>query len=313
MATSTSRDYYTVLGVPRTASDKDVRAAYRKLARKYHPDLNPGDKSAEARFKELQNAYDVLSDPQKRKKYDQFGPNWEQAERAGAGFAGFRPNGTGATGPHVEFGDGSDFSDILENLFGGIGGFGNTGTRNRSTGFRPRARKGEDIDQPIEVSLEEAYYGGTRVLEIPVPGAASRRVEVRVPPGVRTGSRIRLAGEGGTGVGGGAAGDRYLVVTVRPHGMFERKDDDLISEVALPLATAMLGGELQVPTMKGKVALRIPPETQNGQVFRLGGQGMPRTNGAGFGDLYAKVKVTLPTQLTPREKELFRELARLRG
>ncbi len=310
MAQSTVRDYYSVLGVPRTATDKEIRAAYRKLARKYHPDLNPGDKTAEARFKELQAAYDVLSDPEKRRKYDQFGPNWEHIAQGQGGFGqpGFDPR-TG--GIHFDFGSGTDFSEILENLFGtGMGGFGTrTGTR-----ARPRPRRGEDVEHQISISLEEAYFGGVRILEIPsLNGVSPRRIEVRIPPGVRTGQRIRLAGEGGTGYGGGPSGDLYLVVTVLPHGTFERKDDDLYCEVALPLTTAVLGGEVQVPTIGGKVALRIPPETQNGQVFRLAGKGMPRFGGTGHGDMFAKMKVVLPTKLSAREKELFDELRRLRG
>ncbi|MGH2461913.1 MAG: DnaJ C-terminal domain-containing protein [Chloroflexota bacterium] len=312
MAQSKARDYYGVLGVPRAATDKDIRAAYRKLARKYHPDLNPGDKAAEARFKELQSAYDVLSDAEKRKKYDQFGLNWEQAERARAGFEGA---GFGSQAPpdvNFDFGSGGDFSDILENLFGGRTGFGGarTGTGTRT---RTRARPGEDAEHQITISLEEAYFGGTRVLEVPsLNGAPARRIEVRIPPGVKTGSRIRLAGEGGTGAGGGSKGDLYLVVTVAPHGAFERKEDDLYRDVSLPLTTAVLGGEVQVPAIKGRVALRIPAETQNGQMFRLAGKGMPRSSGSGAGDLFARMRVSLPTKLSARERELFEELRKIR-
>jgi DnaJ-class molecular chaperone len=308
MATSTRRDFYNILGVSRTASDKDIKTAYRKLARKYHPDLNQGDKTAEARFKEIQAAYEVLGDPEKRKKYDQFGENWDRVDQARGGFGtgGFGTQDPG--GVHFDFGNGADFSDILENLFGGLGG----NTRNRTT-FRTRTRKGEDVEHPLEVSLEEAYFGATRVLEVPSSTGGSRRLEVRIPPGVKTGSRVRLAGEGHPGVGGAPAGDMYLVLTVRPHVLFERKDDDLSCEVSLPLTTALLGGEVQVPTLKSKVHLRIPPETQNGQVFRLAGQGMPRSTGSGNGDLFARMKVVLPTRLSPREKELFQELAKLRA
>ena len=312
MAQSTARDYYSVLGVPRAATDKEIRAAYRKLARKFHPDLNPGDKAAETRFKELQAAYDVLSDPEKRKKYDQFGPNWEQAERAGAGFEGAGFGSNGPTDVNFDFGSGTDFSDILENLFGGKGGFGGTRT-GTGTRARTRPRQGEDVEHQITVSLEEAYFGGTRILEVPsLNGSAPRRIEVRIPPGVKTGSRIRLAGEGGAGFGGGQRGDLYLAVTVAPHGAFERKDDDLYSEVSLPLTTAVLGGEVQVPTIKGRVSLRIPAETQNGQVFRLAGKGMPRASGAGFGDLFAKMRLVVPTKLSARERELFEELRKIR-
>ncbi len=310
MATTTSRDYYQVLGVPRTASDKEIRTAYRRLARKYHPDLNPGDKTAEARFKELQAAYDVLSDPEKRKKYDQFGANWEDVERARA--SGFNPFGQQGPGSfHVEFGEGGDFSDILENLFGGLGGFGSS-SRSR-TGFRPRPRQGDDVTVGVDVSLEEAYLGATRVVDLPGPNGV-RRLEVRIPPGVRTGAKVRLAREGRPGVGGAPPGDLYLDVTVRPHPTFERKDDDLFFDLAIPLTTAVLGGEVEVQTLKGsKVMLRIPPETQNGQVIRLAGKGMPRSGGTGFGDLFARVRVNLPTQLSARERALFEELRRLRA
>src|SRR5579884_3583904 len=182
MAQSAVRDYYEILGVPRTATDKDIRSAYRKLARKYHPDLNPGDKTAEARFKELQAAYDVLSDPEKRKKYDQFGPNWEHIERAQSGFDTSGFGGQGPGGVHFDFGNGSgaDFSEILENLFGGVGGFGST--RSGSTRTRTRSRRGEDIEHPVTISLEEAFHGTTRVLEMAgFNGMPSRRLEARIP------------------------------------------------------------------------------------------------------------------------------------
>ncbi len=304
MAATTTRDYYSVLGVARTASDKEIRAAYRRLARKYHPDLNPGDKAAEGRFKELQNAYDVLSDPEKRKKYDQFGTNWEHADQMRAGFGtGFGQRGPGNV--HVDFGDSSDFSDILENLFGGSG-------RTRA-GARPRARQGEDVEYPTDVSLEEAYLGATRIVTMPHTSGVPRRIEVKIPPGVKSGSRVRVAREGSPGAGGASPGDLYLIVTVRPHAAFERKEDDLQTDVELPLATAILGGEVSVPTIKGsKVVLKIPAETQNGRVFRLAGLGIPHQGGSGNGDLYAKMKIVLPTQLTPRERELFEELRQIR-
>jgi curved DNA-binding protein len=305
MASSTTRDYYQVLGVPRTASDKDIRSAYRRLARKYHPDLNPGDKAAESRFKELQTAYDVLSDPKKRPKYDQFGANWENVERAQSA-GGFPNRPTGRTRP--DFGEGGDFSDIFDGIFGGLGG---TGTRSRA-GFRTRSRAGEDVEHPVDVSLDEAYLGTSRILEFPPRAGTPRKLEVRIPAGVKSGARIRLAGEGEPGTGGGAAGDLYLVVTVRPHGTYERKEDDLTSDIAVPLTTAVLGGEVQVPTFKGKFVLRIPPETQNGQTFRMAGLGMPKTGG-GFGDLFVRAKVTLPTRLTPEERQLFEEFQRLRN
>ena len=313
MASSTTRDYYNVLGVPKTATDKEIRSAYRRLARKYHPDLNPGDRTAEARFKELQAAYDVLSDPLNRPKYDRFGPNWEQVERGQAGFGGGFTRDS-RNGARVEFTDsvsGGDTNDLFESIFGGLGNLGRTGARPRP-GARTRARAGEDVEQPVEVSLEEAFHGTARTVEIPTPMGPPRRIEAKIPPGVRSGARVRLVGEGSAGFSGGAPGDLNLIVTVRPHGMFERKDDDLICEVSMPLMTAILGGEVQVPTIKGgKVALKIPSETQNGQTFRLGGLGMPKAT-SGQGDLFAKMKVVLSTKLSERERGLFEEIQRER-
>jgi len=308
MASPTTRDYYHVLGVGKSATDKEIRSAYRKLARKYHPDLNPSDRSAETRFKELQTAYDVLSDPAKRSKYDRFGTNWEQVEKGQAGFTGGFSRET-RTGPRVDFGDLDDTGDLFETIFGGLG---RSGSRGR-TGTRSRARVGEDVEQAVELSLEEAFHGATRTLEFASGLGPPRRIEAKIPAGVRTGARIRLIGEGSPGYGGGARGDLYLVITVRQHGTFERKDDDLTCDVTMPLTTAVLGGEIQVPTIKGgKVALKIPPETQNGQMFRLGGLGMPRAIG-GSGDLFARTKVALPTKLSARERELFEEIQKVRS
>lgn len=308
------QDYYQVLGVSRNATEKEIRQAYRRLARKYHPDLNPGDKQAEARFKEIGEAYAVLSDPEKRKKYDRYGHNWQQAEAAEAaareaGVGGFRW-GPGVGGVRFETTGNLDDS-IFGDLFGDL--FGRSGAR---PGFRGRGfeRRGQDYEQPVEVTLEEAFNGTQRLLTLQTPNGGMRRLEVKVPPGVADGSRIRIAGEGGPGLGGGPNGDLYLVVSVRPHATFERKGDDLYVEAPVPLHVLMLGGEAEVPTLKGtKLALRIPPETQNGRVFRLAGQGMPRLQGTGRGDLYVTVKAVLPTGLTERERALFRELAQRRG
>jgi DnaJ-class molecular chaperone len=315
---ATKQDFYQLLGVGRGASEKEIRQAYRRLARKYHPDVNPGDKEAEARFKEIGEAYEVLSDAEKRKKYDRFGHAWQQAERGGAppgagGFENFRW-GTGQDGARVEgFGDLDEASlqDLLGGLFGGAGGAG------RSTGGRYQrrtfARQGEDYEQPIEVTLEEAFAGTQRVLQMQTPDGTPRRLEVKIPAGVTDGSRIRMAGEGGPGIGGGPSGDLYLVVSVRPHPSFSRKDDDLYVDVSVPFHVMLLGGEAAVPTLKGtRLELRIPPETQNGRVFRLTGQGMPHLNASGRGDLYATARALLPTNLTEREREIVRELARQR-
>lgn len=308
MATK-ARDYYEILGVTKQATDKDIRAAYRKLARQYHPDLNPGNKSAEARFKEIQRAYEVLSDPDKRKQYDQFGPAWEMAGQApprdGYGTTRGRPHRTETTYDFGDLGDlgddGIDLGDILGRVFGGFGGRAET-----------RARRGRDVEQPVTITLDEAYAGTVRLIEVVGETGEARRLEVKIPAGVKDGSRVRVAGEGGPGVGGGARGDLYLVVTVRPHQVFERKGDDLHSEIPVPLTQAVLGGEVQVPTLKGRVALKIPPETQNGRIIRLAGLGMPHLSGGGRGDLLAKVRVVLPTRLTEREKELFQQLQQLR-
>ena len=318
------KDYYAILGVGRSASEKEIKQGYRRLARKYHPDVNPGNKSAEARFKEVNEAYEVLSDPGKRQKYDRFGDKWQYAEQfTKAGRGAQRDSSRGGTYTTPEFGDLGDLGSIFENLF-----------RDSGAGFRTarRPRKGQDIDYPVEVTLEEAYHGTKRLLELRAeepcstcagsgrvgnkPCAACggsggvvrpKRLEVKVPPGVKDGSRVRIAGEGGKGYGG-AKGDLYLVVKVLPHRVFERKDDDIYVDVSVPLVTAVLGGEVMVPTLKDNLALKVPPETQNGKVFRLVGQGMPHLGDSARGDLFAKVRVMLPTKLTNQERQLFEQL-----
>ncbi len=322
------KDYYQVLGVKRDASEKEIRQAYRKLARKHHPDVNPGNKSAEARFKEIGEAYEVLNDKEKRAKYDQFGDAWQHVGPGGPG---------GPTGSPFDFGGGPGNYQVHFEDLGGQGAEGFGGIFDQIFGGRGRQsvrpRRGRDLDQPVEVTLEEAYRGTQRILQLEgmesCPACAGagvvqgqvcmecrgaghrtrpRRLEVKIPAGVRDGSRVRIAGEGGLGMNGGPRGDLYLIVSVHPHTGFERKEDDLHEEVAVPLTTAVLGGEVQVPTLKGRVALKIPAETQNGRVFRLSGLGMPHLQGPGSGDLYAKVRVMLPTNLSERERELFREL-----
>ena len=300
------KDYYKILGLNRSSTDKDIKQAYRKLARKHHPDVNPGDKSAEARFKEINSAYDVLSDPEKRGKYDKYGDQWQYSDQFEAqrgtpfgrtgGFSGFKA-GPGAT---YEFADLSDMGD-LGDLFGFARGFG-TKTKTR------RPRRGQDIEYAAEVTLEEAYSGSTRI----VTDMTSHRLEVKIPPGVNNGSRIKVAGKGEPGIGGGPSGDLYLVVSVKPHRTFQRRDSDLHVEVSVPLIDAVLGGEVEVSSLKGKLSLKIPPETQNGKVFRLAGQGMPKIGANKKGDLLAKVNVMLPQKLTDKEKELFSQFRQLR-
>jgi DnaJ-class molecular chaperone len=313
VAAATRRDYYQVLGVPRGASEKDIKTAYRKLARKHHPDVNPGDHKAEELFKEIGEAYAVLSDPEKRRKYDRWGHDWEkieQAQAAGVNF-GSRPGtrytwSTGAPGGDggtFNF-DSEDIGGLFEQLFGRAG----------RTRVRSAPRKGSDIEQPVEITLEEAFNGTQRTFAIQdVRSGETRNVEVKIPAGAADGLRVRVAGKGEPGAGGGSAGDLYLVVSVKPHPYFEREGDDLRVNVPTPLYTAMLGGEVMVPTPKGtQLALKVPPETANGQRIRLAGQGMPRLNSNTRGDLYAEINVQLPKKLTEREKELFAELARAR-
>jgi len=316
------KDYYATLGVGKAATDKEIKQAFRKLARKHHPDVNPGDKAAESKFKEINEAYEVLGDPAKRKKYDELGANWrayEQAERAGGPnpFAGQWNVNTGGgqggfrtmTQEEMEemFGDQNPFSDFFTTFFGG--GFGG-GTSAR--GGRTRSRKGRDVEHEIELSLDDAYHGATRRLSLKHDGH-TRTVDVRIPAGVGDGSRVRISGEGEPGIGGAASGDLYLRIRLSAHPLFERKGRDLYVKVPLPVTTAVLGGEIEVPTIAGKtVRLRIPAVTQNGQVFRLKGYGMPAVNkNDDTGDAYARVDVQLPTQLTPEERSHYEALAKL--
>ena len=290
------KDYYAILGVGKDATEKEIKQAYRKLARKYHPDVNPGNKEAEEKFKEISEAYEVLSDKEKRSKYDRFGEQWQQAERGGfGGPGGFRYENFEGFDQGGEFGG---FGDFFEMLFGPRGG--------------ARARtptRGADIEARIDVTLEEAYDGATKTFSIATePGKPPQRLEVKIPAGVREGSRIRLAGQGAPGPNG-QRGDLYLIVNFLPHPAFERRSNDLYVDVTVPFTTAALGGEIQVPTVKGRVTMKIPAGTQSGQSFRLSGQGMPRLNKSGKGDLYARIRISVPKSLNPRQRELLDELA----
>jgi DnaJ-class molecular chaperone len=313
---ATKKDYYEALGVKRDASEKDIRQAYRRLARQYHPDVSPNDNTAEARFKEISEAYEVLSDTEKRAKYDRYGHDWQFAEQAEAArqAGGFRQGPftysySTSGNPDLEDlfgGGGGDFGGMFGDLFGG----GGRGSRSR---IHYESMPGQDIEQPVTVSLEEAYAGTTRVLSMPSPEGPPRRIEVKIPAGVRDGSRVRVASEGAPSPFGGPKGDLYLVVAISSHKVFEREGDDLHVNVPVPLHIAALGGEVEVPTPKGtKLALRLPAETQNGRKFRLKGQGMPHLSGGGHGDLFAEVQVVLPTQLNEEERGLFQRLAELR-
>lgn len=302
------KDYYKTLGVERNAEEKEIKKAYRKLARQHHPDVNPDDKTAEERFKDINEAHEVLSDPEKRRKYDQLGSSWQQWQHKGRDPRGFdwsqwfnqaQPGGGGVRVEYADLGDlfgGGSFSDFFQTIFGGMG----------ATQARPR--RGQDYTHPVEITLEETFQGTTRMIQ-----KDGRRLEVKIPPGVRTGSKVRMAGEGSPGIGGGASGDLYLEVTVLPHSIFERQGDDLNCETLVSLYTAVLGGEVKVPTPGGDVMLKIPAGAQGGRTFRLRGKGMPNLrHPQKRGDLYARIRVQVPQKLSKQEKELFRELASLR-
>jgi DnaJ-class molecular chaperone len=326
------KDYYQTLGVSKTASEKEIKQAYRKLARKFHPDVNPGDKSAESRFKEINEAYEVLGDADKRKKYDELGANWrmyEQAQQQGQPWPGGAdsPFGQGGAwtinmggGPggyrtmtpeemEERFGESDPFSDFFKTFFGGGGGGGARARASRA----PRSQKGPDIEHDVELTLEEAYHGATRRISI-TEGGHARSVDVRIPVGVKEGSRVRAAGEGASGANGGKSGDLYLRVRIRPHPVFERAGPDLRVKVAIPVTTAVLGGEAQVPTITGSVRLKIPEGTQNGQIFRLKGHGMPAVGKPDErGELYATAEVQVPRTLTREQREHYEALAKLEG
>ena len=328
-----NKDYYSILGVSRGASDKDIKDSFRKLARKYHPDVNPGNKAAEDRFKEINQAYEVLSDAKKRQDYDQFGENWEYAEQfkqagghgaSGAGFDFSQFNFSGGQG-RAQFTNAAGMDNLFENIFGGM----------RNHKMQPR--RGQDIEHKVEITLEEAFSGTRRLLNLQTEDTCQtcsgtgrmqknicstcqgagviprmHQLEVKIPAGVKTGSRVRIAGKGAPGRGG-PAGDLFLLISVRSHTHFERQDDDLLINTPLPLVVAMLGGKIEVPTLNGKLELKVPPETQNGKVFRLAGQGMPHLGKTGRGDLLSKMNVVLPLKLNGEEKELFSRLRDMRS
>ena len=319
------KDYYATLGVTKSSTGKEIKQAYRKLARKFHPDVNPGDKASETRFKQVNEAYEVLGDAAKRGKYDELGANWRQYEQAeqqgdappfGGGGWGFRTGGDrGSAHTMTEeemrqaFGDADPFSDFFHAFFGGRPEAASAPPRQGRTG---KSRRGRDVEQDLDLSLEQASHGVTRRLTIKYDGHA-RTVDVRIPAGVGDGSRVRVAGEGEHGAGAAASGDLFLRVHIEPHARFERKGRDLHTTIPVGVTTAVLGGEAEVVSLDGHaLRLKIPPSTQNGQVFRLKGHGMPTVGKPDDrGDVYATVAIRLPRSLTSEQQALYEQLAKL--
>jgi DnaJ-class molecular chaperone len=325
-----AKDYYQTLGVGRAADEKEIKRAYRKLARQYHPDINPNNKQAEAKFKEINEAYQVLSDDEKRKLYDQFGEDYDKIPAGYTGGAGNpygvdfgdvfngRSGGSGVNfgggnfgGAHAPNFDPSQMGDLFENLFGGRGGGFNVNRGKRGP------QRGEDVEQPIEISLQESIRGVQRSLQLTILNEATgtqerRNVTVKIPAGVRDGARVRVANQGASGAGGGLNGDLYLRVKIAPHPFWKREGDNLHCEVPVAFTEAALGTSIQVPTVNGEVGLKLPVGTQSGQTFRLSGRGVPNVKGDGAGDVFVKVRVAVPKELNERERALIKELAALR-
>jgi curved DNA-binding protein len=326
------KDYYTTLGVTKTATEAEIRKAYRKLARKHHPDVNQGDKAAEAKFKEINEGNEVLGDPEKRQKYDELGANWREHEQAGrgggqAGWGGGQAGqgggpfaGGGQAGPgggpfaggrpmtqeemHATFGSDDPFSDFFHAFFEG-----QSGTRARRD---TRPRRGHDLEQAVTLTLEEVFTGATRRVSV-TGGDKTRTVDIRIPAGVKEGARVRATGEGGAGPSGGASGDLYLAVHIDVHPRFERRDQDLYVRVPVPITTAVLGGDIPVPALSGSTLhLKLPELTSSGQVFRLRGHGLPTVGKPDVrGDLYATVVITAPAQLSDEARAHYAALKAL--
>lgn len=306
MATMEFKDYYKTLGVERNADEKTIKRAYRKLAQQYHPDKNPNNKAAEEKFKEINEAYEVLGNAENRSKYDQLGQNYQRWRQTGGQsggfdfsqwFAGGAPGGTYQTNVNVEdlFGGSGGFSDFFEAIFGG------------RMGQQQQSRRGRDQEHTVEISLEEAYHGTTRSLGY----EGGESFTAKIPRGAKNGTKIRLRGKGEPGMGS-ASGDLYLVVHVHPHPIFKRDGDNLSLDLDISVPTAVLGGKVPVPTLTGPVTLTIPANTSSGRTIRLTGRGMPKLNNPDeYGDLLVRVMIRVPAQLNSRERELYEELARL--
>ena len=334
------KDYYSLLGVPKNAAEKDIKSAYRKLARKWHPDANPTNpKEAEERFKEISEAYEVLGDPEKRKKYDVLGSDWQRAARQAEqqrqyrtryNEQDFRGFDFGSEGQGASAGP-SGFSDFFDMFFSGVG-------RRQSAQSAGFPQRGQDLETTIELGLRDVYDGGKKAVSLQVEDVCPRchgtgtsqgrlcpqcggtgrvlvtkKFEVTIPKGIGDGQRIRLAGQGGAGVNGGPNGDLYLIVKMLEDSTYKRKGNDLYVDLPVNLYDLVLGGEVKVPTMGGQVAMTIPEGTQNNRLLRLSGKGMPNVKGASAGDQYVRLIGQLPQTLTEKEKKLFKELSSLRN
>ena len=311
------KDYYNILGVDRKADGKEFKKAYRKLARKYHPDVNPANTDAAAKFQDINEANEVLSDPEKRKQYDRLGSQWQQYQQGGGKPEDFNWGEREAAGNQSYnyrtvnpeefeelFGTGGGFSDFFTNLFGGDRQHSRGGGGGQQSYQQVRPRHGSDLEHSLQVSLNESYQGASRVLQ----WEDGRKIDVKIPRGVKTGSRVRVKEQGGTGTDGGGSGDLYLTIEVMPEKRFLRDNDDLKTTVSADLFTMLLGGKLSVPGIDRSVTLPIPPETSNGRVFKLRGLGMPLIKHPGQrGDLYVTVETVLPQKLTAKEKELLEQ------
>ncbi|MFK5855907.1 MAG: J domain-containing protein [Bacteroidota bacterium] len=300
------KDYYTVLGITKSATKAEIKKAYRNLAKKYHPDKTKGDKALEEKFKEVSEAYEVLSHDENRKKYDQLGANWKNQQQAG-GSGGFdysqyysNQGAQGHQGSHQSFeGDPEMFSDFFNNIFGG--GYTQSGQR------RSAARKGSNYMAEMDMTLAEAYHGGTRIINV-----NGQKLRIKTKPGTRDKQKIKLAGKGGKGTGGGPDGDLIITIIVKPNPNFKRKGDSLYTDLPLDLFTAVLGGKVEIPTLNGSVHMTIPKGTQGGKILRLKGKGMPNYgNTKRYGDLYVKTNITIPINLNSEEEKLFTQLKNL--
>lgn len=302
------KDYYETLGVDRKAADKDIKAAYRKLAREYHPDANQGNPKAEERFKEISEAYEVLKDPDKRRRYDMLGSNWKNGAdfTPPPGFSGFQFD----FGNFSEFSKASPFSDFFETLFGQH--FGPATDTMGPRGFGGRAIKGQDTEAEIELTIEEIAKGTTRNIHVSGPASVKpKTLEIKIPAGVREGSKVRVPGEGGPSLSGGTTGDLFLRVKIKPHPNFSIEGENLLSELQITPAQAVLGGEGTVSTLDGPIHINIPPNSQNGRLLRLRERGLPRLKQATRGDHLVRLKITVPTNITPEEKALYEQLLAL--